>query len=152
MRCGSWRLDAYSFPGERAVRIQHANCRNGLHRALREAGEGALNAGRRWCLEPSIEEQTVIKWGDKEGKSVLQGLWKLGLLDGSGARASGVRVARGRDCSVWGQQKWDLSYGGLCHAKKLGFYLKAKDPCEESWIWISFYSFWRFIFQKKSPW
>ena len=22
----------------------------------------------------------------------------------------------------------------VCHAKKLGFYLKAKDPCEESWI------------------
>ena len=39
--------------------------KNGLHRALREAGEGALNAGRRCCLEPSIEEQTVIKWGDE---------------------------------------------------------------------------------------
>lgn len=71
---------------------------------LSEAGEGALNAGRRWCLEPSVEEQTVMKWGDEEGKSVLQaceswgswtavgqspkcacgegqGLWRLGPTD-----------------------------------------------------------------------
>ena len=151
MRLGFWDW-MRSLPGERVVRMRRANCRNGLHGALREAGEGALNAGRRWCLESSIEEQTVMKWGDEEGESVLQaheswGPWtavgpepRVCVWWGAGTAASGANRRGTSDMEDF-----------VCHAKKRGFYPKAKDPCEESWIWISFYRFWRFIFQKNHP-
>ena len=41
-------------------------------------------------------------------------LVKVEALERQWARAPNVRVARGRDCGVWGQQTWDLSHGGLC--------------------------------------
>lgn len=115
--------------------MQRASCKNGLHRALREAGEGALNADRGCCLEPSIEEQTVIKWGDEKGKSVLQACKSWGSWMAVGPEPW-VCMWRGAGTVGFGANRSGTSVmeDFVCHAKKLGFYLKAKDPCEESWI------------------
>lgn len=126
MRLGFWDW-MRSLPGERVVRMRRANCRNGLHGALREAGEGALNAGRRWCLESSIEEQTVMKWGDEEGESVLQaheswGPWtavgpepRVCVWWGAGTAASGANRRGTSDMEDF-----------VCHAKKRGFIRKLR--------------------------
>lgn len=47
-----------------------------------------------------------------------------------------VCVWQGAGTVAFGASRSETSVmeDSVCHAKKLGFYLKAKDPCEESWI------------------